>query len=362
MNQEVVDLHRCLVEIRSVSGEEAEIADFAQTWLAERGVRVERLGNSVLAQRGDTSNGVLLLNSHLDTVPPSGDWSLEPFAATSVGDRVHGLGSNDAKASVAAMMAAFVACDNAPDRRGVLLTLVEGEETKGEGTRTAFAELARRQVKPAGLVFGEPTGLDIAVAQKGLVILELLAHGTACHVAHAERLQAKNALSVLAHDLVALESVDLGGEHPFLGRTTMSPTQASAGVAHNVIPALATAVLDLRTTPELAPEELADRVRAKVTSEVVLRSSRLQPTSIDPRHPLVEAAQRARPDASLFGSPTLSDMARVPAFFPGAPAIKVGPGRTERSHTADEFITVDELAAGAAFFGRLIAIWQEEGW
>ena len=361
-SDDVVDLHRQLVEIRSVSGEEAEIAGFALQWLAARGARVERLGNSVLAHRGDPSSEPLLLNSHLDTVPASGDWTCDPFQATTTEGRVRGLGSNDAKASVAALMVAFVSSASRADLPGLLLTLVEGEETKGEGTRAVFGELQRRGVEPRAAVFGEPTGLDVAVAQKGLVILELHAHGTACHVAHAERLSAKNALSVLAHDLVALESVDLGGEHPFLGRTTMSPTQASGGVAHNVIPALATAVLDLRTTPELTPEELADRVRSRVASDVVLRSSRLLPTAIDPTHPLVAAARQARPEANLFGSPTLSDMARMPAFFPGLPAPKARPGRTERSHTPDEYVTVEELAAGAAFYSRLIDVWHKEAW
>ena len=149
---------------------------------------------------------------------------------------------------------------------------------------------------------------------------------------------------------MALELVDLGAEHPQLGRTTLEPTQASAGVAHNVVPASAHAVLDLRTTPELAPDEIVARVRAVVSSEVRVRSARLLPTSIDESDPLVRAAVRARPAARLYGSPTLSDM----AFADGIPAIKVGPGVTERSHSADEFVLESELEAGERFYRRLI--------
>jgi acetylornithine deacetylase len=359
---EVVELHRLLVETRSVSGEEAALADLVEAWLADRGrreVRVERIGNSVVAHRGDTSVAPLILNSHLDTVPASGAWTREPFRATREGDTVYGLGSNDAKASVAAMMIAFAETADEASASGVMLTLVEGEETKGDGTRSVFAELVRRGLRPAGLVFGEPTGLDLAIAQKGLVLLELHAKGTACHVAHAERLGATNALNVLARDLVALEGMDWGGEHPFLGRTTCSPTQAKAGVAHNVIPAEAQAVLDLRTTPEFTPEEIVERVRRAVASDVVVRSTRLGPVSTDPGERLIVAARRARPEAALFGSPTLSDMARVPGYFGTAPAVKVGPGRTERSHTADEFVTVQELIDGAAFYRRLIDAFGE---
>jgi acetylornithine deacetylase len=349
---QLLELHRELVGIRSVSGEEERIAGWVEEWLTRRGIAVERIGNSVLAHVGDVTRPSLLLNSHLDTVPPSGGWSQDPFTVLfepSEG-RIVGLGANDAKASVAAMMSAVSSFAERSPRRGVWLALVEGEETKGIGTQAVLAELSRRGAPIAGAVFGEPTSLDVAIAQKGLIILELEASGTACHAAHAARLGATNALRVLARDLVALEALDLGSEHPQLGRTTLEPTQASAGVAHNVVPAHARAVLDLRTTPELSPEEIVERVRAVVASTVQVRSARLLPTAIDPADPLVRAALRARPEAELYGSPTLSDM----AFAQGIPAIKVGPGVTERSHSADEFVLESELIAGEAFYRRLI--------
>jgi acetylornithine deacetylase len=365
-------LHADLVAIRSVSGEEAAIAAFVHRWLAARGVDSERLGNSVLARIGPGGKPALLLNSHLDTVPASaaaagsggrsggaGGWTHEPFAVTRQGNRVVGLGSNDAKAAVAAMMTAVAeaAMSPAPRQRAIWLALVEGEETKGVGTQAVLADLRRRAVPLAGAVFGEPTNLDIAIAQKGLLILELHAKGTACHAAHAAELGATNALRILARDLVALEAIDLGAAHPRLGAMTLEPTQATAGVAHNVIPGEAQAVLDLRTTPMLDPAEIVRRVQALVGSEVRVRSSRLLPVATEPGSALVRLAAAARPAARLYGSPTLSDM----AFAGDLPAIKCGPGRSERSHTADEFVLEEELVEGWHFYRDLIANFEREG-
>jgi len=362
-------LHADLVAIPSLSGEEAAIAAFVERWLGGHGVASQRLGNSVLARIGPREPPGLLLDSHLDTVPPSaaelgggtsaGNWTCDPFAATRRGNRVVGLGANDAKASVAAMMAAVAEAAASPTARArpVWLALVEGEETKGIGTQAVLGELGRLEVALAGAVFGEPTGLDIALAQKGLLLLELHARGTACHAAHAAALGATNALRVLARDLVALETLDLGAGHPQLGAITLEPTQAAAGVAHNVIPDQAHAVLDLRTTPALEPEEIVRRISAVVTSEVRVRSARLRPVAIDADAPLVRLALAARPRATLYGSPTLSDM----AFAGALPAIKCGPGRTERSHTADEFVLDEELVEGWHFYRDLIANFEREG-
>jgi acetylornithine deacetylase len=235
---EVLALHRDLVAIRSVSGEEGAIADFAAGWLAGRGVAAERIGNSLLAIAGE--GPLLLLDSHLDTVPPAAGWTRDPFAVAVVDGRVVGLGSNDAKASVAAMMAAFVELasgDPLPFALG--LALVEGEETRGTGTQNVLAELASRGRSVLAAVIGEPTSLDVAAAQKGLLILELVAHGDTCHAAHAVALGARNAAVALARDLVALDRREIAPPHPQLGPTTLQPTVVQAGSARNVVPGTA---------------------------------------------------------------------------------------------------------------------------
>lgn len=363
MRAELLALHRQLVAIPSVSGSEAALCGWLENLLWERGeahgVTPRRLGDTLLAVAGDqygrSKNGgeqrpLLLLDTHLDTVPPGEGWSRDPFGAEVVDGRVYGLGSNDAKASVAAMTAAFLELvgERLPFDLG--LALVEGEETRGTGTQRVLEELAEQRVPLLGAVFGEPTGLDVATSQKGLLVLELVACGQGCHAAHAATLQAENAALVLARDLLTLAAAELAPHHARLGATTLQPTVLRAGNARNVVPAEATAVLDVRTTPAASHEEVVAQVRARVASEVRVLSSRLEPRETAEDALVVQAALRARPAAKLYGSPTLSDLVHVA----GAPAIKCGPGASERSHTADEWVGEDEVVAGADFYVALV--------
>jgi acetylornithine deacetylase len=345
---ELLALHRQLVAIPSVSGSEAALAGWLENFLWERGARPERLGDTLLTIVGE--GPLLLLDTHLDTVPPGDGWSRDPFAPAVVDGRVHGLGSNDAKASVAAMTAAFLALAAEPLPFALGLALVEAEETRGTGTQRVLAELAARGLPLLAAVFGEPTELDVATSQKGLLVLELVAAGQGCHAVHAASLHAENAALVLARDLLALAAAELAPRHGRLGPTTLQPTVVRAGSARNVVPAEATAVLDVRTTPAASHDEVVARVRAKVASEVRVLSSRLEPRETSEDALVVRAAQRARPAAKLYGSPTLSDLVHVT----GAPAIKVGPGASERSHTADEWVGEDEIVAGADFYVALV--------
>jgi acetylornithine deacetylase len=353
--EEILTLHQELVAIPSFSGSEARLADFLQEWLRARGVAVERLGHSLLATVGE--GPLLLLDTHLDTVPPAPGWTRDPFRPRVEAGRVYGLGANDAKASVAAMVAAFLALAPSPPPLTVALALVEGEETRGNGTQAVLVELGKRPAPLVAALFGEPTGLDLAVAQKGLLVLELQARGEACHAAHARRLGARNAAVALARDLLAVAALEVGPPHPRLGPVTIEPTVVRAGTARNVVPGEATAVLDVRTVPGLH-REVVERVQAAVQSEVRVLSDRLRPRETAPEAAIVRAALRARPGARLYGSATLSDL----VFVDGVPAVKCGPGRSERSHTPDEFVLEDEILAGAQFyldlasaFGDLVA-------
>lgn len=356
---DVLALHRLLVATPSVSGEEAAVAGLLENFLWERGAAPRRMGDTLLAVAGDSTPGaagagaprpLLLLDTHLDTVPPGEGWSRDPFTPEVVDGRVHGLGSNDAKASVAAMTAAFLALAGERLPFALGLALVEGEETRGTGTQRVLADLAERRVPLLGAVFGEPTGLDVATSQKGLLVLELVACGQGCHAAHAAALEAENATLVLARDLLSLAAAELAPLHPRLGATTLQPTVVRAGSARNVVPAEATAVLDVRTTPAASHAEVVERVRAKVASEVRVLSSRLEPRETPEDALIVRAAILARPQARLYGSPTLSDLVHVT----GAPAIKCGPGASERSHTPDEWVGEAEVVAGAEFYVDLV--------
>jgi acetylornithine deacetylase len=356
--REILALHQAITAIRSVSGEERELADFLDAWWRRRGLVPQRLGNSLLLVAGQAQPAggpLLLLDTHLDTVPPAPGWTRDPWDARPVDGRVHGLGANDAKAAVAGMTAAFAAFAALDLPFTLALALVEGEETRGTGTEVVLAELARQGRRPAAAVIGEPTGLDLAVAQKGLLVLELVASGVACHAAHAQALGAANAVRRLAHDLVALEKVDFGAPHAHLGAVTVEPTQLRGGAARNVVPAEAAAVLDVRTTPALAAAEVVARIRRAVGGEVRVLSDRLVPRETAATAAVVEAARRVRPEARLYGSATLSDM----VFMAGIPAVKCGPGSSERSHTADEFVWESEVLEGARFYTRLIGTYAE---
>jgi acetylornithine deacetylase len=359
--REILALHRAIVEIRSLSGEEGALADFLAARLARHGARPLRLGHTLLVSTGGEVGGegvakpVLLLDTHLDTVPPSAGWTRDPWRVEVRDGRVHGLGSNDAKASVAAMIAAFLAFLEVELPFTLALALVEAEETRGTGTEAALAELARRGLTLEAAVVGEPTGLDVAIAQKGLLVLELAERGRACHAAHAAALGAANAARLLARDLVALEAVDLGAPHERLGPITVEPTELRAGTARNVVPGEATAVLDVRTTPALPHAEIVRRLRAAVAGEVRVVSDRLRPRETAADAAIVAAARQARPEARVVGSATLSDM----VFLDAVPAIKCGPGRSERSHTPDEYVLESEVLEGARFYTRLIGAYAE---
>lgn len=357
--EELLALHRELAATPSVSGDEVAIASLLFSLLEDHGAVVERVGGSLVAWagkapvKGAVENAPLVvLNTHLDTVPLAPTWTIEPFSPVPAGldGKVFGLGANDAKASVAAMTAAFLAVSGLDLPFPLALTLVRGEETKSVGTAEVVAEFSRRGLVPAMAIVGEPTGLDLAVAQKGLLVLELVARGEAAHAAHARTLGAKNAIVSLARDLVAIQEMPDGPLDPYLGRATVEPTVLSGGTARNVVPAEARAVLDCRTVPIEPPNALLSRLRGVVESELAVLSDRLVPVATDPASALVAAARRARPEASLYGSATLSDL----TFFRGIPAVKVGPGQSERSHRPDEFVLENEIVEGAEFYERLL--------
>jgi acetylornithine deacetylase len=215
-------------------------------------------------------------------------------------------------------------------------------------------ELGKKASPVVAALFGEPTGLDVAAAQKGLLVLELLGRGNSCHAAHAAALEARNAVLALARDLVALDALDLGPPHPRLGPVTLQPTVVRGGTARNVVPGEATAVLDVRTVPG-SHREVVQRLSKVVSGELRVLSDRLEPRETGETETVVRAALRARPQARVYGSATLSDM----VFIKDVPAIKCGPGRSERSHTPDEFVLEEEILAGAHFYASFIDSFAE---
>lgn len=345
--------HEQIVAIRSISHEEGPISDHVEGWLRERGAAVERVGDNVIARAG--SGPRLVLCSHLDTVPASDAWTRDPWAVSRDDDRIYGLGSNDAKASVAAMTFAFLDVLEAGGPCEVALLLVPEEETGGRGAEVAWPYLKAEGFVPDGVVVGEPTNLDLATSQKGLLILELTAEGDACHSANASTVGARNAVRSLARDIVALEGIDLGEVHPDLGPTTLEPTVTRAGERRNMIPDRATTWLDVRTVPGVAHADIIAAVRARVGCDVRIHSERLHPCECPDDAAIIAAAKLARPASMPYGSRTMSDM----VWFSDVPTIKCGPGRTERSHTADEFVLASEIVDGYDFYAGVIRHFAE---
>jgi len=346
---DLLALHRQIVEIPSVSGDEAGVRDHLEALLRAHGVKTLPFGRNLVARHG--TGPAVCLNSHLDTVPPCPGWTKPTHRAVVEDGRVHGLGSNDAKASVAAMVAAFLRFrSNGPAAIRLMVALVCEEETGGDGAELLVPELVRRGQKPDAAVIGEPTGLEIAVAQKGLLIVEVGRRGQPCHAAHAKALGIRNPILDLAQDLLALKNVPIGSSHPLLGEATMEPTVIAGGSARNSVPGEATCVLDMRTNPEPSHDEIVRRLRT-TGADIRVISDRLRPYAIEAIAPIVGAARRARPEAQLIGSRGVSDLVFFAAA--GVPSVKVGPGRTERSHTANEFVLESEVVEGARFYEKL---------
>lgn len=320
-------------------------------FLRDRGAEVWRLDGSVVARKG--SGRRLILNSHLDTAPANDSWTRPPWTPSVEEGRVYGLGSNDAKASVAAMTATFLSTEGCE----VCLILALDEETTSKGTEAALDWLVDEQGWVAqGAVVGEPTGLDIGVAQKGLLILELIARGDACHAANASKIGAVNPIYILAEDLVALRGLELGS-HAALGKATLQPTVLTGSQAHNQVPGQASAVLDVRTVPGSSHDEVIESLQRVVQGEINVRSKRLEPYALSETAEIVCAALAARPSAKTFGSPTMSDQ----VHFKTIPAIKCGPGVSSRSHTADEFVLESEILEGVGFYRSLIQTFAKGG-
>lgn len=346
------ELLRELVAIASPSGSERELAEFAAARLERAGLDVERIDGSVIARLDFGGGPRLLFNSHLDTVPVGEGWSEAPLGGDWKSGRLYGRGSNDAKASVAAMMIAFASLAEErarlPAARGeLLLALNACEETTNAGMAAVLARLGL----PDGAVTGEPTGLEVVRAQSGLAVLRAEWSGRACHAAHVARVEHDNALLKAASEVGAAGPyLTLGGPHPLLGPSTVVPTVLRAGERHNVVPDRAEALFDCRLAPPHEAQEVRELLQRLLPSaRVEVRSARLRPVETAAEHPLVRAALRAAGKAAAIGSSTMSDM----ALLPGVPAVKCGPGVSARSHTSDEYVLLTELEAGCAFYRAL---------
>lgn len=345
---DVIALHKELVRIPSLSDEEGPIADFVEQFVAKHQVFTGRIDDNVYFWIGE-GDETLLLNTHLDVVPPSSGHPFKPFEPVESEGRIFGRGAVDAKASVAAMTTALLslAVENwLPPRGRVMVALTTHEETGGDYNGL---ERLRAHLPPlSAAVVGEPTELHPCVAQKGLLILTVHARGKTAHAARAHL--GENAVMKAARDLVRLDSLALDRVDPFLGTPSLTVTSIKGGTARNVVPDLCTFTLDIRTTPSYTHDELIEQVAEFLESDVEVHSKRIIPVSTSPDEPIVQACLGACPGAVPFGSPTASDW----IFLADVPAVKLGPGASELSHTAEESISIAELRRGVTVYRDII--------
>jgi acetylornithine deacetylase len=343
-----------LVVIESPSGSEGALADFVSARLSAAGCDVERLGETVLARIDLGSGPRLLFNSHLDTVPVGEGWTHAPRGEDWRNGRLYGRGANDAKASVAAMLATFeaLARDGCDGHGELLLALTACEETSNQGMLRVVERLGLASI--AGAVTGEPTGLEVVRAQSGLAVLRAEWTGRSCHAAHVARVEHDNAMLRAAGEIVATGPyVSFDEPHALLGQSTIAPTVFNSGTRHNVVPDRAEALFDARLAPPHDGAAARALLAARMpTARIEIRSERLKPVETAAAHPLVQAALIASGRSAAVGSSTLSDM----ALLAGVPAVKCGPGQTARSHTPDEFVLHEELEAGSSFYRALVPL------
>lgn len=329
--------------IPSISREETQVCSFLQDWFREKGFQVFRKHNNIWikSMRSETLP-TIVMNSHLDTVKPSSDWTLDPFLPEIIDNRIYGLGSNDAGGAVVAMIFSFLELNEIEDRDyNLILVLSSEEEISGQkGISSIIGDLGKFDLA----IIGEPTSMKMAVSERGLIVLDCTAHGKAGHAAHKN---GENAIMKALADIEKLDKMVFPKHSDFLGDVGLAVTQIEAGTQHNVIPDICRFVVDVRTNEKYSNEEILDMIRKELQSEVQPRSMRLASSSMEMSHPLVKKAIEM--GLETFGSKTLSDQAVIPG-----PTVKIGPGDTERSHQGDEYIFIDEIAAGIEIYTNLL--------
>ncbi|MBI4930962.1 MAG: M20 family metallo-hydrolase [Bacteroidetes bacterium] len=341
---EATELLKELISIESFSGHEDKTADAIKKFLIKHKVKSFRKGNNVWAKNEyfDSAKQTILLNSHHDTVKPNAGWTFNPFQSTIKDEKLFGLGSNDAGGALVSLIATFLHFNEKKNLKYnfVLAGTAEEENSGKNGVVSILSELGKVDFA----IVGEPTDMKMAVAEKGLMVVDCIAKGKA---GHAARDVGENAISKAMKDVEWIHSYKFPKVSEFLGPVKMTCTIISAGSQHNVIPDTCKFTIDVRTTDSYTNEETLEIIRQHIKSEAIPRSTRLNASGIDRNHLIVQSAKKL--GIETFGSATSSDMPLLKV-----PAVKMGPGKSERSHTADEFIWLKEIGEGISIYIKLL--------
>lgn len=329
--EKAISLLQTIIATPSISRDEAKIADFLENFIKEQDLPVERIENNLLILNKDRygKDPTLLLNSHIDTVKPSASWVRDPYKPSIENHYLFGLGSNDAGASLVCLLLTAIKLYN---KLPYNLAFCASSEEEISGVNGINAVLQKYPKFDLAIV-GEPTGMQPAVAEKGLMVLDCWAKGVSGHAAREEGV---NAIYAATTDIEWFRTYEFEKVSPYLGKVKMNVTQVNAGTQHNVIPDRCSFVVDIRGNGCYSNQEILEQIKNQVKSEVKARSTRLNSSHLSVEHPFYKHLIKS--GYTPYGSPTLSDQALM-----NFPSIKIGPGHSSRSHTADEYIRIDEL-------------------
>ena len=342
--QKYIELLKTLIATPSFSKEEEKAAEVMRNFLHEENIPFHTKENNTWAfnKYFNSEKPTILLDSHIDTVRPAKGYTKDPFSPIEEGDKLFGLGSNDAGGPLVALLATFI---HFYERNDLPFNLVFGASSEEEISGMHGMEILYKEVSPIDFaIIGEPTKMELAIAEKGLLVLDCYAHGKS---GHAARNEGENALYKALDDIQKLRNFRFDKESEELGSVKISVTQIEAGTQHNVVPDVCHFVVDVRTNEHYLNKNAAEIIAGIIESEVKPRSFRLNSSGISQDHPFAKLAKSK--GICLYGSPTTSDQAIIPC-----PSVKIGPGDSARSHTANEFIYKSEILKGIEKYIELL--------
>lgn len=339
---DTIDLLKNMIRIPSFSRDEGAVADFLERWMLTEGFEARRLGNNLWIESGPADGRpTILLNAHIDTVKPASGYTRDPFTPEIEDGCLYGLGSNDDGGSLIALLETYSRLIQKEQPYRLIFSATAEEEVSGKGgLDLILPELGRIDFG----VMGEPTGMRMAVAERGLMVLDCTAYGKS---GHAARNEGVNAIYKAIVDIQWFKSHSFDRVSDFLGAVKMSVTQINAGTQHNVVPDRCTFVVDVRPNGMYTNPELLELIKSSVSCEVKERSTRIGSSHLPMDHPAVVRGLSL--GLEPFGSPTTSNQALC--HFP---TLKIGPGDSARSHSADEYIRLDEIADGIETYVALL--------
>ncbi|MFC0261163.1 M20 family metallo-hydrolase [Fontibacter flavus] len=346
--EEALNLLKQLIATPSFSKEEDKTADIIQSFLESKGITTLRKGNNIVSWSNQEKNSkpYVLLNSHHDTVKPNAGYTKDPFQPIVENGKLYGLGSNDAGGCLVSLIATFCYFQDKELPFNIILAATAEEEISGKnGIESVLSDLPKIELA----IIGEPTLMQMAIAEKGLLVIDATVRGKA---GHAAREEGENALYKALDDLVTIRDFEFKKVSPYLGKTKVTATVIQAGNQHNVIPDLCTYTLDVRVTDSYTLEEALQELKHALKADLQPRSLRLNSSKTPNDHPIHKVAEYLQ--LKKYGSPTLSDQALIPY-----PSVKIGPGDSARSHTADEYIFVDEINKGIEGYINILNSYAE---